>query len=173
MAFTSPFSSNRVDAIQRLQSTATKDSFTGSTTNNTWGAGKVNAYEAVKAVGGGGGTTTCTADTTTLCLGPSGRFKVQATYKDYGGNVGDGKGQKLTNDSGYFYFFDPANVELVAKFVSFCNGSSGNWAIYASGLTDVEVKFKVTDTKTGLYKEYPNALGNRFCTIGDGPFSCP
>ena len=159
--------------IQTLQSTATKDANTGSTANNTWGAGKVDAFEAVKAVGGGSPSTTCTADATTLCLGPAGRFKVQAAYRDYGGNAGDGKAQKLTDNSGYFYFFDPTNVELVAKFVSFCNGSSGNWAIYASGLTDVEVTFKVTDTSGGLYKEYKNTLGNRFCTIGDGPFSCP
>ena len=116
---------------------------------------------------------TCTPDATTMCLGVGGRFKVQADYKDYGGDVGQGKVNKLTDLSGYLYFSDPSNVELVAKFVSFCNGTTGNWAIYVSGLTDVEVTFKVTDTKTGLYKEYKNALGNLFCTIGDGPFSCP
>jgi hypothetical protein len=84
-----------------------------------------------------------------------------------------GSVQKLTDLAGYFYFFDASNPEVLAKFVSSCSGSSGNWTIYASGLTDVEVTFKVTDTKTSLYKEYKNSLGNRFCTIGDGPFSCP
>ncbi|KAA0252918.1 PKD domain-containing protein [Acidobacteria bacterium ACD] len=131
--------------------------------------GSATASVTIQAASGG----TCSPDATTLCLGPSGRFKVQATYKDYNGNTGSGKAQKLTDDSGYFYFFTSTNVELVAKFVSFCNGSSGNWAIYASGLTDVEVTFKVTDTKNGMYKEYKNPLGNRFCTIGDGPFPCP
>ena len=37
-------------ALQALQNTATKDSFTGTGANNTWGSGKVNALEAVKAV---------------------------------------------------------------------------------------------------------------------------
>jgi hypothetical protein len=112
------------------------------------------------------------ADANTLCLSNN-RFKVQAAYRDYGGNTGMGSVQKLTELAGYFYFFDASNPEVLAKFVSFCSGSSRNWTIYASGLTDVEVTFKVTDTKTSLYKEYKNALGNKFCTIGDGPFSCP
>ncbi len=117
-------------------------------------------------------SSTCTADGTTLCL-TSGRFKVQADYRDYGGNTGHGNAVALTGDSGYFWFFAQSNVELVAKMVSFCSGSSGNYGLYASGLTDVEVTFKVTDTKTGFYKEYHNALGNRFCTIADGPYTCP
>jgi hypothetical protein len=125
-----------------------------------------------RVVPSSGGGSTCTPDSQTLCLA-SGRFKVQAAYRDYSGHTGTGSVQKLTDLSGYFYFFDSSNPEVLAKFVSFCNGSSGNWAIYASGLTDVEVTFKVTDTKTGFYKEYFNALGNKFCTIGDGPYTCP
>ena len=119
-----------------------------------------------------GPVSVCTPDSQTLCLA-NGRFKVQATYRDYGNNTGTGSIVKLTDVAGYFWFFDSSNPELLVKFVSFCSGSSGSWTIYASGLTDVQVTFKVTDTKTGLYKEYPNALGNRFCTIGDGAFSCP
>jgi minor extracellular serine protease Vpr len=42
-------------ALQALQNTATKDSFTGTGANNTWGAGKVNALEVVQAVTTGGG----------------------------------------------------------------------------------------------------------------------
>ena len=125
-----------------------------------------------RVVPSGGSGSTCVADSQTLCMA-SGRFKVQAAYRDYGNNTGTGSVVKLTDVAGYFYFFDSSNPEVLAKFVSFCNGSSGNWTIYISGLTDVEVTFKVTDTKTGQYKEYKNALGNRFCTIGDGAYSCP
>jgi len=57
--------------------------------------------------------------------------------------------------------------------VSFCSGSSGNWAIYASGLTDIQITFNVTDTKNGISRSYSNPLGNRFSTIADGPFPCP
>lgn len=114
----------------------------------------------------------CTADATTLCL-YGGRFKVQASYRDYANNTGTAKAVTLTTDSGYFWFFTSANVELVAKVVSFCSGSGGNYGLYVSGLTDVSVTFTVTDTKTSTTRSYPNALGNRFCTIGDGWNVCP
>jgi hypothetical protein len=126
----------------------------------------------VPSSGGGSTGGPCTPDSQTLCLNNN-RFKVQAAYRDYNGKTGMGSVQKLTDLAGYFYFFDVSNPEVLAKFVSFCSGSSGNWAIYASGLTDVQVTFMVTDTTTSLYKEYTNALGNKFCTIGDGPFTCP
>ena len=120
-----------------------------------------------------GSPSACTPGATTMCLGPEGRFQVQADYKDYDGNVGQGKVHKLTDLSGYLTFSDSSSVELVAKFVSFCSGEAPNWSIYASGLTDLEVTFKVTDTKTGLSREYRNELGSRFCMIGDGAFTCP
>ena len=114
----------------------------------------------------------CTPDSTTLCLHGS-RFKVQSDYMDYSYYSGTGKAQYLTDDSGYFWFSSSSNVELVCKMVSFCNGSSGNYGFYASGLTDVQATFKVTDTRNGTYRTYTNALGHRFTTIADGPFTCP
>ncbi|KAA0254800.1 hypothetical protein FBQ97_12465 [Acidobacteria bacterium ACD] len=120
------------------------------------------------ASSGGGG---CTPGTSTLCLFQN-RFKVQADYRDYGGNAGAGKAQALTADSGYFWFFDAANVELVVKMVNSCSYSTG-FSLYASGLTDVETTFKVTDTKNGTYKEFKKPLGQKFTTISEAPFSCP
>ncbi|MBL8111499.1 MAG: hypothetical protein JNK60_01325 [Acidobacteria bacterium] len=127
---------------------------------------------AVTSGGGGGGGGACTPDATSLCLFGN-RFRVQATYRDYGGNTGSGKAVSLTGDSGYFWFFTSSNVEIVAKLVSFCNGSSGNYGVYLSGLTDVQVSFTVTDTKTGTSRSYNNPLGSRFCTIGDPWTVCP
>ena len=118
-----------------------------------------------------GTTSSCTADAQSLCL--ASRFRVQATYRDYSGNTGSAKAVGLTANSGYFWIFDSTNIELVAKMVSFCSGSSGNWAIYASGLTDIQITFNVTDTKNGISRSYSNPLGNRFSTIADGPFPCP
>ena len=119
-----------------------------------------------------GGTTACSPDVTTLCLGAK-RFKLQATFKDYSGVSSSARAVALTDDAGYFWFFTSTNVELVAKVVPFCDGATGSWGFYASGLTDVEVTFKVTDTKSGLVRTYTNPLGNRFCTVADGPFPCP
>lgn len=127
---------------------------------------------AAVAVTIGGSSATCTPDSTHLCL-YGGRFRVSATYKDYSQATGNAKAVALTADSGYFWFFSQTNVELVAKIVSFCSGSSGNYGLYISGLTDVNVTFTVTDTKTGIPRTYTNPLGNRYCTIGDAWNACP
>ncbi|KAA0252255.1 hypothetical protein FBQ97_05685 [Acidobacteria bacterium ACD] len=119
-----------------------------------------------------GGSTSCTADANTLCL-YNNRFRVRATYKDYQNNTGTAKAVSLTSDAGYFWFFSQTNVELVAKIVSFCSGSSGNYGLYVSGLTDVNVTFTVTDTKNGYTRNYTNPLGNRYCTVGDPWAVCP
>lgn len=114
----------------------------------------------------------CTPDAYTLCLYNS-RFKVQADYRDYSGSSGLGKAVSLTTDTGWFWFFTQANVETVVKFVSFCGGASNGYGIYAGGLTDLGVTLKVTDTKTGLYREYTNFLGNDWRLIKDAWPVCP
>lgn len=114
----------------------------------------------------------CTADAYTLCLYGS-RFKVQAVYRDYSGNSGTGRAVSLTSDTGWFWFFTQANVETVVKFVSFCGGGSNGYGMYAGGLTDLEVRLKVTDTKTGLYREYVNPLGTGWRLIADNWPVCP
>ena len=92
---------------------------------------RVLSAAEVLELAGGSDPGPCAADVTTLCLF-QGRFKVQADYRDYGGNAGPGKAKALTADSGYFWFFDAANVELVAKIVNSC-GYSPNMTFYASG----------------------------------------
>jgi hypothetical protein len=44
-----------------------------------------------------------------------GRFKIEVEWKDFVGNTGLGQAIPLTNDTGYFWFFGPDNVELVLK----------------------------------------------------------
>jgi sugar lactone lactonase YvrE len=114
----------------------------------------------------------CAPDSSTLCL-LGGRFKVTADYADYSGGHGKGKAVSLTPDTGYFWFFNAANVEAIAKMVSFCGSGSSNVAIYAGGLTDLDVTLHVTDTRTGATKDYHNPLGTAFGLIRDGPFPCP
>ncbi|KAA0255401.1 MAG: hypothetical protein EDX89_06265, partial [Acidobacteria bacterium] len=121
---------------------------------------------------GSGTTGTCTPDAYSLCLLNS-RFKVEAEYRDYGGNRGFARAVALTPDTGYFWFFSAANVEVITKMVRFCDGSSGSIGIYAGGLTDVEVKLRVTDTVHGTYREYTNPLGAPWRLMRDGPFLCP
>jgi len=123
--------------------------------------------------GGGGSFTPCVSDATTLCL-HSNRFKVTASYVA-GGTPGQGKAVKLAgaDDSGYFWFFDASNMEIVAKIASFCSGSSGNYGFYVSGLTDVQVDVTLTDMKDGTIWHKLNPAGANFCKDAQGGFSCP
>jgi hypothetical protein len=112
----------------------------------------------------------CASDPESLCL-LGGRFRVTASYLDYAGGTGTGRAAALSADTGYFWFFDAANVEVVAKMVSFC-GSGGNVAVYANGLTDLGVTLRVTDTFTGQFRDYSNPRGTDFSLVRDGPFTC-
>jgi hypothetical protein len=98
---------------------------------------------------------------------------VRANYQDYSGGVGTGQAVTLTSDTGYFWFFDQSNVEVVTKMVSFCGSGTNNVGVYAGGLTDIQVTLTVTDVKTSLVKTYTNPLGTPFQLIREGPFSCP
>ena len=80
----------------------------------------------------------------------------------------------LTPDSGYFWFFDPANVELTVKVLNGCAVNNHYW-VFAAGLTNVNVVLTVTDTQTGQTKSYTNPQGRTYLTILDtGAFAtCP
>lgn len=108
----------------------------------------------------------CAPNTTTLCLANS-RFQVTAKWKSADGQTGDGRPFPLTNDSGYFWFFAEPNVEITAKMINACVGTSGSWWFFAAGMTNVEVDLTVTDTKTKAVKRYQNQQGKAFSTILD------
>jgi CSLREA domain-containing protein len=123
----------------------------------------MGAYEATAACVSGGNT---------LCLN-NGRFKVTANWQTSTAN-GAGTAIPLTGESGYFWFFDPGNVELVVKVLNGCGVNNRYW-VYAAGLTDQRVDLTVTDTQTGQVKTYNNPLHQVFRTITDsGAFAtCP
>jgi hypothetical protein len=112
------------------------------------------------ATGGG-----CTATGTRLCLAGS-RFRVEATWTTPGGDNGPGRAVALTSDTGYFWFFDDTNVEMVVKVLDGC-GVNGRFWVFAGGLTDTRVRFTVTDTETGASKQYTNPQGRAFQPIQD------
>ncbi len=117
---------------------------------------------------------TCTAGQHTLCLN-AGRFSVTAHWQKPDGSQGDGTAVSLTGDSGYFWFFDPANIEAVTKVLNGCAISNSYW-VFAAGLTNVAVHLTVTDTKTGAVYTRDNAQGAAFEPIQDTgafPASCP
>lgn len=127
---------------------------------------------SITEVGLVAGDSSCFADTSTLCL-LGDRFSMTADWTAYDGRSGRGRAVPLSSDTGSFWFFTPTNVEVVAKMVSFCGSGANNVAVYAGGLTDIDVTLHVTDTRTGTTKDYHNALGKPFTPVKDGPFGCP
>ena len=123
----------------------------------------IGAFEATAA---------CVAGGNTLCLN-NGRFKVTANWQTSNAS-GAGTAVTLTGDSGYFWFFDAGNVEVVAKVLNACGVNNRYW-FFAAGLTDQKVDLTVTDTQTGQVKTYTSPLKQTFRTITDtGAFAtCP
>jgi lysyl endopeptidase len=115
---------------------------------------------------------TCVPNGTTLCL-HGGRFQVTAAWTKTTGEHGSGNGVVLTDDSAYFWFFDPTNVEMVMKVLDACAISQKFW-VFAGGLTNVFVRITVTDTHTGTVEIYDNPIGVAFAPLQDTKaFACP
>jgi chitodextrinase len=102
---------------------------------------------------------TCVPDATTLCLNKD-RFRVEAWWQTNEG-LGTGQAVALGGDTGYFWFFNKDNVELIIKVLDGCALNSRYW-VFAGGLTNVGVRIIVTDMATGLPKEYVNPIGKAF-----------
>ncbi len=108
--------------------------------------------------------TNCHPSATTLCL-QNDRFEVKASWQSATGS-GVGTAVSLTADTGYFWFFDSANVEAVVKVLNGCGVNSRYW-VFAGGLTNVKVTLSVKDTKNGQLRQYVNQLNTAFKPIQD------
>lgn len=104
------------------------------------------------------GPSTCTAGPNNLCLA-GGRFRVQVNWRvPAQGTSGVGTAVPLSADTGYFWFFNSANVELVTKVLDARSVNGRFWVFYGA-LSDVEYTITVTDTSTGAVKTYSNPQG--------------
>ena len=107
----------------------------------------------------------CASDATTLCLNDD-RFRVTVDWATVQGATGDGQAVQLTADSGYFWFFNEDNIEMVIKVLNACSFADRFW-VFACGLTDVEVEILVEDTISGATRTYHNPQKNPFEAIQD------
>ena len=112
-----------------------------------------------------GGQVPCVQDASTLCLSND-RYRVTAQWQKTDGTSGNGNAISLTSDSGYFWFFDPSNIELITKVLNAC-GLNANYWVFGAGLTNVKVTVDVLDTSTGVSEQYVNPLGTAFQPIQD------
>ena len=72
----------------------------------------------------------------------------------------------LGGGSGYFWFFDPSNVELVVKVLDGCAANRRYWT-FAAGLTRVGVTLIVTETATGITRTYTSPADAPFLPVQD------
>ncbi len=108
----------------------------------------------------------CVPGANTLCLGEGGRFRVEIDWRDFQNHTGVGNVAACNaQDSGSFWFFDPANIEMVVKALDGRQTNGHHWIFYGS-LTNVEFDMTVTDTETSLQKTYSNPSGH-FASVGD------
>lgn len=96
----------------------------------------------------------CVPGPTALCL-QGGRFRVEVAWQDFDGGAGAGQSHPLTGDTGAFWFFDDANLELFVKVLDGTPVNGRYWVFYGS-LSNVPFTLTVTDTATGEPRVYEN-----------------
>jgi hypothetical protein len=105
------------------------------------------------------GVSDCVPGPATLCLNNN-RFRVEMSWSiPSRGRSGAGTAVPLTGDTGYFWFFGSANIELVIKVLD-GRPVNGNFWVFYGALSNVQYRIIVTDTQTGAAKSYDNPSGN-------------
>lgn len=94
------------------------------------------------------------------------QFRVQVSWRDPGsGRAGFGRAVPGLDPTGYFWFFDASNLELVVKALDGRPLNKHYWLFYGA-LSNVEYWVDVTETRTGRTKRYHNPPGS-LCGRGD------
>jgi hypothetical protein len=91
---------------------------------------------------------------------------VQAIFATPAGQTGEGQAVSETSDTGMFWFFSENNLEVIVKVVNGCVFNQRYW-VFLSGLTNVAVTVRVTDTQTGILHSYTNPQNVAFQPIQD------
>lgn len=101
----------------------------------------------------------CVADDETLCL-LDGRFAVRVDFRNQhnSGMAGVGKAIDGGDQTGFFYFFNLRNTELVVKILDGRTVNEHFW-VFFGGLSDVEYTLTVRDTETGAVETFLNQPG--------------
>jgi hypothetical protein len=98
----------------------------------------------------------CTPEPGVLCL-DRGRFKIEVAWENqFNQTTGSGIAVPRTDETGFFTFGDPANVELLIKILDF----GSELKLFYGELTNLKFALIVTDTQQGLVKYYQNTPGD-------------
>lgn len=93
------------------------------------------------------------------------RFTAKITWRDFLGATGEGRPAVWTEDTGFFWFFTPDNVEVMVKLLD-ARTINGNYWVFVGSLSNVEFDLTLRDEWTGREKTYHNGLNN-FASFGD------
>jgi len=110
--------------------------------------------DASASTPGAGGP--CSAAADTLCL-TGGRFRVKAQWRRPDGSHGIGTAVPYANgdQTGLFWFFDAANIELLVKVLDGTSINQHFWVFYGA-LSNVQYWITVEDTQLGHSVTYHN-----------------
>jgi hypothetical protein len=108
----------------------------------------------------------CTTNTTTLCVGDSGRFAVSVSFITAGTRQIAKVVPTTTSESGLFWFFGPNNWEVMVKVLNGCPVNGRFW-VFSAATTDQHYELEVTDYQSGQVKRYFNYSGNAAPAITD------
>ena len=114
-----------------------------------------------------GSTTPCQPGDDMACM-LGGRFQVDIVWRTEDGHSGHGTQMGISNNTTLFWFFDESNIELIVKVLDACDieGFETYW-VFMSALTNVDFTMTVTDTGSGVVKEYSNPLGETAMPVQD------
>ena len=109
----------------------------------------------------------CAPDEDVLCF-QDGRFQASVVWRAANGSSGDGNADALSDEAGVFWFFEEENAEMLVKLLDACGvaGLEGFW-FFVAATTDLDFTLRLTDTATGLSKEYSNLLGGTAAPVQD------
>ena len=110
----------------------------------------------------------CIASATVLCVNNN-RFQIEVEWRT---STTTGQGQAVpiagSPDSGLFYFFDAANLEMLVKVLNGCGlAARPRYWVFFAATTNVELGVAVTDTQSGQVKSYFNPLNRPVPPVQD------
>ena len=82
------------------------------------------------------------------------RFVATVDWNDPStGESGRGVAERLSDDTGMFWFFDRRNIELTVKLID-GRGFNDHWWVFWSHMTSLEITLEITDRTTGEIRTY-------------------
>ena len=94
------------------------------------------------------------------------RFRVAAERWDSAEASRILQGSIETENGGVFYFSSPGNWDMLLKVIDGCSFNDRYW-VFAAASTHVEIDLRVTDSESGMTREYSNPLGQAAPAITD------